>query len=82
MIQVGPRISDQLPHLEEDLHLLPRETEREMESGLALVNRKSPCVIKCLHVMWQPVVPRQLEGTGQHSEDGEKECDKDWQGSK
>jgi len=42
---VYPRIADQLPHLEEeeDLHLLPRETEREMESGLALVDRKSLC---------------------------------------
>jgi hypothetical protein len=28
-----------------------RESEKGMESGLALVNRKSPCVIEFLHVM-------------------------------
>jgi hypothetical protein len=44
------------PHQEEDLHLLPRESEKGMESGLALVNCKSPCVIEFLHVMWQLAV--------------------------
>ncbi len=38
---------------DEDLHLLPRETEKRMESGLALVNRNSPCPIEFLHVMQQ-----------------------------
>ena len=64
--------------------MLPRETERGMVSGLALVDRKIPCVIECLHVMYQLVVPRRQEGSvqGGDTQDGKAECDKDRQGSK
>ena len=61
------------------LHLLPKETERGMWSGLPQVNRKNPCVIECLHVMWQLVVPRRQEGStqGGDTQDGKKKCDMD-----
>jgi hypothetical protein len=75
---VDLRIFVPLPHPEVDPQSSPgpRGIERVTASELVLANRKSPCVIGCLHVMYQPDVRLRQEGPYMDNMvDGEEDCD-------